>query len=139
MFTKHISGLLLAAPCLTTLAVPYPQTPLQQSRLNHVSDKTVALFIDAISDQAETESANRHPEFTITNSFDGSGVPYSGIPTFAHLDWLNCFDSASDGQFDIGITGMPFDLGVSYRPGARFGPGATRMASGRLLPDASWE
>ena len=78
-------------------------------------------------------------EFTILDSASGDGVPYSGIATFAHLPWLNCFDGKSDGEFDIGILGMPFDLGVTYRPGARFGPGATRMAARRLLPDHSYE
>jgi agmatinase len=35
-------------------------------------------------------------------------------------------------RYDIGILGVPFDSGVTYRPGARFGPIAIRNAS-RLL------
>lgn len=61
---------------------------------------------------------------------------YSGIATFAHLDNVNCFTNETDGKFDIGVVGMPFDLGVTYRPGARFGPGAARMASRRIFPSA---
>ncbi len=34
----------------------------------------------------------------------------------------------------MGILGAPFDSGVSYRPGARFGPGAVRAASRLLRP-----
>lgn len=48
-------------------------------------------------------------------------TPYTGIVYFAHLNGSNCFTKAGDETFDIGIVGAPFDLGVSYRPGARFG------------------
>jgi agmatinase len=59
-------------------------------------------------------------------------APYEGIASFAHLDITNCYSAASDGIFDIGIVGAPFDLGVTYRPGARFGPAGARMGSRRL-------
>lgn len=61
-----------------------------------------------------------------------------GIATFAHINWTNCFVPENDRSFDIGIVGMPFDLGVSYRPGQRFGPIATRMAAQRMAPFISW-
>jgi agmatinase len=48
-------------------------------------------------------------------------APYAGIPTF--LD-LPAVDSA-DG-LDVAVIGVPMDLGVSNRPGARFGPRAVR-------------
>lgn len=35
---------------------------------------------------------------------------------------------------DVAILGVPFDGGVSYRPGARFGPSAVRQASRALRP-----
>ena len=35
---------------------------------------------------------------------------------------------------DVAIIGVPFDLGVSYRPGARFGPRGIRDASGQMYP-----
>jgi agmatinase len=44
----------------------------------------------------------------------------------------------SSGSFDIGIVGHPFDLGVSFRPGARFGPNSVRNAGRRLWPGAGW-
>lgn len=70
-------------------------------------------------------------DFHLTNDFT---PPYSGIATFAHLNWTNCFVPASDETFDIGIVGAPFDLGVTYRPGERFGPLGVRSGSRRLDP-----
>jgi agmatinase len=61
-----------------------------------------------------------------------------GIETFAHLNYSNCFSPANNGTFDIAIVGAPFDLGVSYRPGARFGPTGARMGARRLSPAAGW-
>ncbi|TQN66684.1 putative agmatinase 1, partial [Colletotrichum shisoi] len=61
-----------------------------------------------------------------------------GIAAFAHLNWTNCFAAESDGAFDVGIVGMPFDLGVSYRPGQRFGPAAARTVSQRMGPSISY-
>ncbi|KAL8281046.1 hypothetical protein RQP46_006404 [Phenoliferia psychrophenolica] len=46
---------------------------------------------------------------------------FSGIGTFAHLPFVECFKKDS-APFDIGFLGLPFDTGTSYRPGARFGP-----------------
>lgn len=76
-------------------------------------------------------------DFHIYDNF-GKDVPMPGIATFAHLNWTNCFTSESDGMFDIGIVGMPFDLGVSYRPGQRFGPAATRSVSQRMGPSIGY-
>lgn len=48
-------------------------------------------------------------------------LPYSGVPTFLGLP------AASDIQdLDVAVIGVPMDLGVSNRPGARFGPRAVR-------------
>ncbi len=38
------------------------------------------------------------------------------------------------GETDIAVVGVPFDSGVSYRPGARFGGNAIREASRQLRP-----
>ncbi|ODV88748.1 hypothetical protein CANCADRAFT_28884, partial [Tortispora caseinolytica NRRL Y-17796] len=57
---------------------------------------------------------------------------YGGIHTFAHLEHVNC--SVSD--FRIGVFGAPFDTGVTYAPGARFGPGSIRTMSRRISPDS---
>lgn len=66
-------------------------------------------------------------------------LPVSEIDTFAHLNWTNCFAPESNGTFDIAIVGAPFDLGVSYRPGARFGPTGARMGARRIDPSWGWE
>jgi agmatinase len=59
---------------------------------------------------------------------------FGTIGTFAHLPFIECTNSANNGTFDIGIVGHPFDLGVSYRPGARFGPNGARQGARRLSP-----
>src|SRR3712207_6090608 len=61
---------------------------------------------------------------------DGATVPrYAGLSTFARLprreDVPRC---------DVAVLGGPFDSGVSYRPGARFGPAHIRQSSRLLRP-----
>jgi agmatinase len=61
---------------------------------------------------------------------DASLVPrFAGTGTFARLPRL---DEVSD--VDVAVVGVPFDAGVSYRPGARFGPAHVRAASPLLRP-----
>ncbi|MFF2495898.1 agmatinase [Agromyces sp. NPDC058064] len=61
---------------------------------------------------------------------DASRVPrFAGIATFARLPRLDEVAHA-----DIAVVGVPFDSGVSYRPGARFGPSHVREASRLLRP-----
>lgn len=64
---------------------------------------------------------------------------FGGVNTFSHLDFTECTKSENSGSFDIGIVGHPFDLGVSYRPGARFGPNGARQGARRFSPAASYE
>jgi len=62
---------------------------------------------------------------------DATRVPrYGGEPTFARLPRL----ADVGGGADVAIVGVPFDAGVSYRPGARFGPGHIRESSRLLRP-----
>ncbi|CAG9984527.1 unnamed protein product [Clonostachys byssicola] len=56
---------------------------------------------------------------------------FAGISTYGLLPHQACLDDESI-EYDIGIIGIPFDVGVSYRPGARFGPSAIRQASRTL-------
>lgn len=61
---------------------------------------------------------------------DATRVPrYGGPATFARLPRLDEVERA-----DVAIVGVPFDSGVSYRPGARFGPAHVRTSS-KLLRD----
>lgn len=60
----------------------------------------------------------------------GTAVPrYAGPSTFVRLPELRDLD-----RCDVAILGVPFDSGVSFRPGARFGPSAIRQASRMLRP-----
>ena len=54
---------------------------------------------------------------------------FAGPATFARLPRT---DEVS--HTDIAVVGVPFDSGVSYRPGARFGPGHIRASSKLLRP-----
>src|SRR5688572_7042125 len=62
--------------------------------------------------------------------FDPKGTrvaPYAGIPTFLaapmrQIDW----NAADFGNLDAALVGVPMDLGVTNRNGARFGPRAVR-------------
>ncbi|KIY73537.1 Arginase/deacetylase [Cylindrobasidium torrendii FP15055 ss-10] len=56
--------------------------------------------------------------------------PFSGPLSFSHLPYSRCLENP-DEAFDIAILGMPFDTGVTYRNGARFGPYAIRSGSRR--------
>jgi agmatinase len=61
---------------------------------------------------------------------DATRVPrYAGPATFARLPRLDEVSRA-----DVVVLGVPFDSGVSYRPGARFGPGHVRASSRLLRP-----
>jgi agmatinase len=61
---------------------------------------------------------------------DSSVVPrFAGPATFARLPRID-----QVGRADVAVVGVPFDSGVSYRPGARFGPSAVREASRLLRP-----
>lgn len=61
---------------------------------------------------------------------DAMTVPrFAGPDTFARLPRLSDVSSAA-----VGLLGVPFDAGVSYRSGARFGPQAIRNGSKLLRP-----
>jgi len=59
---------------------------------------------------------------------DGRAFPrFMGPGTFARLPRI---DQVS--RWDVAVVGIPFDIGTSYRPGARFGPLGIRQASRTL-------
>lgn len=65
-----------------------------------------------------------------TGPVDSSKIPrFAGLATFARLPRLDQVPSA-----DVVVVGVPFDSGVSYRPGARFGPSHIRESSRLLRP-----
>ena len=61
---------------------------------------------------------------------DASVVPrFAGPETFARLPRIDQVEHA-----DVAVVGFPFDSGVSYRPGARFGTQHVRQSSKLLRP-----
>ncbi len=61
---------------------------------------------------------------------DATVIPrFAGPATFARLPRRDEVD-----RCDVAIVGVPFDAGVTYRPGARFGPSAIRAGSRLLRP-----
>ena len=54
---------------------------------------------------------------------------FTGPSTFARLPHVRTTD-----EVDVAIVGVPFDTGVTYRVGGRFGPNAVRAASVMLRP-----
>jgi agmatinase len=66
----------------------------------------------------------------ITGPVDGLQVPrFAGHSTFARLPRLEDVE-----RYDVAVVGVPFDSGVTYRPGARFGPAHIRQGSRLLRP-----
>jgi agmatinase len=81
-------------------------------------------------DSDMTDSVPRIITGDTVGPVDATLVPrYAGEATFARLPRL---DEVS--QADVAILGVPFDSGVSYRPGARFGPSHIRESSRLLRP-----
>lgn len=67
---------------------------------------------------------------TPTGQVDATKVPRFTEPaTFARLPRIDEVE-----RCDVAILGVPFDSGVTYRPGARFGPGGIRAGSKLLRP-----
>ncbi len=67
---------------------------------------------------------------------DYSQTPrFAGPPTFGLLPRLDEVEAARPGErIDVKVVGIPFDAGVSYRPGARFGPAHIRQSSKAAAP-----
>jgi agmatinase len=63
------------------------------------------------------------------------GPAYLGPTTFCRVPQLTSTDQLDEVRPDIAIIGAPWDGGVTYRPGARFGPRAVRTAS---YQNAEW-
>ena len=67
------------------------------------------------------------PRYTPEDSL--ASPRFTGPSTFARLPLVR--DLA---DVDVAIVGVPFDTGVTYRVGGRFGPNAVRAASVMLRP-----
>lgn len=58
---------------------------------------------------------------------------YAGALSFLRLKYSKDLDG-----IDIAVTGVPYDLAVTNRPGTRYGPAAVRAASAQLAWNPSW-
>lgn len=77
-----------------------------------------------------TDSEQGSRSHAIVGQADGLQVPrYAGLTTFARLPRLEDVT-----RYDVAVVGVPFDSGVTYRPGARFGPAHIRQSSRLLRP-----
>jgi len=66
----------------------------------------------------------------VTGQVDSTQVPrFAAPPTFGLVPALGTVSRA-----DVAIVGIPYDTGVSFRPGARFGPAHIRESSRLLRP-----
>ena len=54
---------------------------------------------------------------------------FVGVPTFARLPLVDTLEDV-----DVAVVGVPFDTGVTFRVGGRWGPNAVRAASLLLRP-----
>ena len=77
-----------------------------------------------------TEPVPRISQGGNVGQVDAMKVPrYAGPATFARLPRIDEVTRA-----DAAVVGVPFDSGVTYRPGARFGPSHVRESSRLLRP-----
>jgi agmatinase len=56
-----------------------------------------------------------------------SGPAFAGVNTFLKAPYLE--DVKQVGGHDVAIVGAPFDMGTTFRPGARWAPQAVRRIS----------
>src|SRR3970282_761385 len=67
------------------------------------------------------------PRYTPADSLQSPR--FTGPTTFARLPHVRSLE-----EVEVAVLGVPFDTGVTYRVGGRFGPGAVRDASVMLRP-----
>ncbi len=85
---------------------------------------------DSHTNDSHTNDGHTRYDNGTVGQVDGTVVPrYAGLTTFARLPRR---EDVTD--YALAVVGIPFDTGVSYRPGARFGPAGIREASRLLRP-----
>ena len=91
-----------------------------------------------ISDKKQREAVERGLEYgleaapsvndrTISTFARGGQPAFAGINTFLRAPY--CEDIHEVSKYEVAIVGAPFDMGTTYRAGARFGPQAVRRIS----------
>src|SRR5262249_7431003 len=67
-----------------------------------------------------------NPEYKrIVDAMSGA-LPYANPATLLSLPFRPAAEPGALDGLDVGVIGVPFDLGVTNRPGTRFGPRAVR-------------
>jgi agmatinase len=111
-------------PTLFVVAILWQALPSCAHIQHHFSDAVLG-----------DTSERRDPSSSETWAEKYGGQPdlaFTGPLSFSHLPYIRCLENTSP-AFDIALLGMPFDIGVTYRPGARFGPQGIRIGSRRSL------
>lgn len=92
-------------------------------------------YVDIFGTGAQHKIYSQDVEFPGDDDISDINVDltfFGGILTYAHFPHVNCLEQ-NDEAIDVAIIGAPFDTGVSYRPGARFGPEAIRLGARRIV------
>jgi hypothetical protein len=90
-------------------------------KLENLRAKYQAIAGNEIFDPRFQEVAN-----SVFKGSDKRPPPYAGIPTLLRAPYRPDFAEAKPPDIDIALLGIPTDLGVTNRSGARFGPRAVR-------------
>lgn len=91
-----------------------------------------AYYENIVRNHLKTRPEVKYPDKDDVSDIEMDQNMFGGIVTYAHLPHINCFKGNQDKPIDVAIVGAPFDTGVSFRPGARFGPDAIRSTAKRL-------
>lgn len=130
------NGILIPQHAISYNIVPTFMDSLFGEVLNQdLVEKYASLsHLETSSNEQFTLTSIKYPNVDDTSDFQIDLL--SGPVSFAHLPTANtpfgCFNDHSF-DIDIAIVGAPFDSGVSYAPGARFGPNGVRQGSRRLF------
>ena len=91
---------------------------LPRRRANEEQERAIEYGLEAAPSVADR---------TISTFVRGSQPAFAGINTFLKAPYLEDIHAVS--RHEVAIVGAPFDMGTTYRPGARFGPQAVRRIS----------
>ena len=96
-------------------------------RLHDVPERTRREWVERGLDLG-LEAASSIRDRNISLFSRGMDPQFAGINTFARMPYVE--NIRTIGQYDVAVVGVPFDMGTTYRSGARFGPEAVRRISG---------
>ena len=82
---------------------------------------------DAAALQSGLEAADSVEDRSITLFERGNGPPFMGSSSFMGFPYLESVGKVV--EHSVAIMGVPFDMGTTNRPGARYGPRGIREAS----------